>query len=79
MTKTLEAVFQVMRDNWTDFDPKNLPKQGNIGAEIDEALGWSPQASGEPSRGAQTLAAAIRPDDLAEVDGRRELGRKRKT
>ncbi len=68
-TKRLDAVFRIMREHWTKYDPRRLPKQTVIASEIDEALGWKAQ-SGSPSRGAQTLAALIRPDDLSEADNR---------
>jgi hypothetical protein len=60
--KTLDAVFKIMRDNWTDTDPKRLPKQVNIAREIDDAVGWNAQSNDEPSRNAKALAAAIKPD-----------------
>lgn len=62
MTKALEAVFKIMRDNWTDADPMRLPKQVNIAHEIDTAIGWKPQKDGKPSRNAETIARLIRPD-----------------
>jgi hypothetical protein len=77
MTATLDGVFKVMRENWTKFDRKNPPKQNSIAEEIDKVLGWSAQADGFPSRRAQTLAAAIRPDHLAEADARRKIQRRR--
>lgn len=72
MTKALEAVFAVMRDNWTNHDPKRLPKQINIAREIDAALGWGKKGDpgSEPSRDAKTLAKIIKPDSIGtdEVD-----------
>jgi hypothetical protein len=62
LPKALDAVFQIMRNNWTDYDPKRLPKQVNIAREIGEALGWPEQADGSPSRSAKTLAMLIKPD-----------------
>jgi hypothetical protein len=75
-TKTLDALFRVMRENWSNCDKKNPPKQNLIAAEIDTALAWAPQSDGSPSRSAQTLAAAIRPDELAERDRRLKTGRR---
>lgn len=70
MTKTLDVLFEVMRQNWSEYDPQRQPKQTNIAAELDRLLGWKPQKNGEPSRNAQALATAIRPDDLKESDAR---------
>lgn len=70
MTKKLEALFEIMRQHWTDYDPNRLSKQNLIASEIDAAFGWQPSKSGEPSRNAQTLAAMIRPDGLSEADQR---------
>jgi hypothetical protein len=69
-TKTLEAVFRVMREHWRDFATAGAPKQESVGAAIDTAMGWSPLANGSPSRSAQALAAAIRRDDVAGSDKR---------
>ena len=63
MNKALTALFRIMADNWTDFDPKRKPKQVNIGAEIDAAMGWRPESDGTPSRNAKALASIIKPDD----------------
>ncbi len=72
MTKALDALFVIMRDNWMDFDPKRLPKQVNIAREIDVAMGWGKRGDpqSEPSRDAKTLAKVIKPDTIgtAEVD-----------
>lgn len=76
-TTTLDRLFEVMREVWTDYDPKNPPKQTSIAERIDEVLEWEPQTDGQPSRRAQTLAAAIRPDPLAEADVRRTLRHRR--
>jgi len=66
MTKALEAVFAVMRENWTNPDPKRLPKQINIAREIDAAMGWGKKGdpNSEPSRDAKTLAKIIKPDAI---------------
>lgn len=66
MTKALSAVFEIMRENWTNFDPKRLPKQVNIASEIDMALGWQPQKDGTPSRNAKVIAALIKPDTISD-------------
>ena len=73
LTKTLDGLFQVMRDVWTAYDPANPPKQNGIAAAIDKKLGWSTKSDGTPSRSAETLAAAIRPDALADADVRRKI------
>lgn len=70
MTKTLSATFEVMRRYWKDCDPNNPPKQDAVARAIDQALGWRSQRDGQPSRKAQSLAAAIRPDHLSEADAR---------
>lgn len=69
VTSTLEALFRVMHEHWAGYDPARPPKSRNVARELDKALGWKPQRNGEPSRGAQTLAAAIRPDELTGSDG----------
>ncbi len=66
LSKELEAVFQIMRDNWTNPDPKRLPKQVSIAREIDDALGMGATSYGEPSRKAKVIAALIKPDDMPE-------------
>lgn len=75
-TKVLEALFKVMREHWAGYDPRSPPKSTVIAADLDQALGWKARGNGEPSRSAQTLAAAIRPDDISEADKRnRKRGR----
>lgn len=64
MTKDLEKVFQIMRDQWSNIDPDRLPKQTNIARDIDEALGWKADRYGTPSRNARAIAALIKPDDV---------------
>lgn len=66
MTKALEAVFSIMRENWTNPDPRRLPKQVNIAREIDAAMGWGKKGvpNIEPSRDAKTLAKIIKPDAI---------------
>lgn len=68
MTKTLEAVIKVMRENWTDYDPKRMPKQVNIALEIDAAMGWRQERDGTPSRNAKAIAAMIKPDDNSDTE-----------
>ncbi len=71
MTAKLEALLKIMRANWTDYDPKRLPKQVNIAAEIDEAMGWTPEKNGTPlamagrlpPSSSQTGLPTIRPRD----------------
>ncbi len=62
--KDLGEVFRIMRENWTNPDPKRLPKQVNIAREIDAALGWNPDRDGNPSRNARAIAALIKPDEI---------------
>ncbi|OYZ58844.1 MAG: hypothetical protein B7X81_04720 [Hydrogenophilales bacterium 17-61-76] len=64
MTQALAAIFEIMRDNWTDCDPRRLPKQVNIAREIDRALGWgkSGDLNEDPSRNAKVVAQIIKPD-----------------
>jgi hypothetical protein len=71
-TATLTGLFEVMRASFGKYDPRNPPKQTVVARDLDERMGWSAQANGEPSRRAQTLAAAIRPDELSESDGRNQ-------
>jgi hypothetical protein len=71
-TTTLTGLFEVMHASFGRYDPRNPPKQTGVARDLDERMGWSAQANGEPSRRAQTLAAAIRPDDLSESDGRNQ-------
>lgn len=70
LTRTLEALFDVMREHWSDWDTERPPKSSTVARAIDEKLGLKPQASGEASRSAQTFAAALRPDSVSELDGR---------
>jgi isopropylmalate/homocitrate/citramalate synthase len=70
MTRTLEAIFEVMHEHWVEWDPERPPKSSTIARAIDEKLGLKGQTNGEASRSAQTFAAALRPDAINEVDGR---------
>ncbi|MDR8105038.1 hypothetical protein KPB04_25255 [Burkholderia cenocepacia] len=70
VTRTLEALFDVMGEFWSDWDPERPPKSSTVARAIDEKLGLKGQANGEASRSAQTFAAAIRPDSLSESDSR---------
>jgi hypothetical protein len=74
VSKGLAAVFEVLRAHWTKYDRKQPPKQANVAAAIDKALGWHSKPDGFPSRNASALAALIKPDEVAESDRR---GRKR--
>lgn len=62
MPARLAAVFEIMRRNWADYDPRRPPKQVNVAREIGKALGWREQADGSPSRDAKTIAMLIKPD-----------------
>jgi len=70
LTGTLKALFDVMREHWSQWDPERPPKSSTVARAIDEKLGLRGQASGEASRSAQTFAAALRPDSVTESDGR---------
>jgi hypothetical protein len=70
LTRTLEALFDVMREHWSEWDPERPPKSSTVARAIDEKLGLKGQANGEASRSAQTFAAALRPDSVNETDGR---------
>lgn len=70
LTRTLEALFDVMREHWSEWDPERPPKSSTVARAIDEKLGLKGQGNGEASRSAQTFAAALRPDSVNEADGR---------
>lgn len=70
LTQSLEALFDVMREHWSEWDPERPPKSSTVARAIDEKLGLKGQANGEASRSAQTFAAALRPDSVNESDGR---------
>jgi hypothetical protein len=70
MNATLASLFEVMWSHWSHWDPERPPKSSVVARAIDERLGWKCQANGEASRGAQTFAAALRPDSINETDGR---------
>lgn len=70
LSRTLEILFDVMREYWTEWDPERPPKSSTVARAIDIKLGLKGQPSGEASRSAQTFAAALRPDSLNEADGR---------
>ncbi|WP_175035441.1 hypothetical protein [Burkholderia lata] len=70
LTRTLEALFDVMREYWSEWDPDRPPKSSTVARAIDEKLGLKAQTNGEASRNAQTFAASLRPDSVSESDGR---------
>ncbi|WP_233518792.1 hypothetical protein [Paraburkholderia xenovorans] len=70
LTRTLSLLFDVMREQWTKWDPERPPKSSTVARAIDAKLGLKGQSTGEASRSAQTFAAALRPDSLNDVDGR---------
>ncbi|WP_205191181.1 hypothetical protein [Burkholderia sp. LMG 13014] len=70
LTRTLEALFEVMREYWTEWEPDRPPKSSTVARAIDERLGLKGQGNGEASRSSQTFAAALRPDSVNESDGR---------
>jgi hypothetical protein len=70
LTRTLEALFEVMHEYWSEWEPDRPPKSSTVSRAIDERLGLKGQANGEASRSSQTLAAALRPDSVNESDGR---------
>ncbi|WP_118182866.1 hypothetical protein [Paraburkholderia phosphatilytica] len=70
LTRTLEALFEVMQEYWSEWEPDRPPKSSTVARALDEKLGLKGQANGEASRSAQTFAAALRPDSVNESDGR---------
>lgn len=70
LTRTLEALFEVMQEYWSEWEPDRPPKSSTVARAIDERLGLKGQANGEASRSSQTFAAALRPDSVNESDGR---------
>lgn len=76
VTKDLEAVFKVMREFWTKYDPESPPKQTAIARKLDEALRWAGNKDGGPSRSAQQVASMIRPDAIGDTDKRRTKRRR---
>ncbi len=70
LTRTLEALFEVMKEYWSEWEPDRPPKSSTVARALDEKLGLKGQANGEASRSAQTFAAALRPDSVNESDGR---------
>lgn len=70
LTRTLKALFEVMGEHWSEWDPERPPKSSTVARAIDEKLGLKGQGNGEASRSAQTFAAALRPDSVNETDGR---------
>ena len=70
LTRTLEVLFDVMREHWSEWEPERPPKSSTVARAIDGKLGLKGQANGDASRSAQTFAAALRPDSVNETDGR---------
>lgn len=70
LTRTLQALFEVMQEYWSEWDPDRPPKSSTVARALDERLGLKGQANGEASRSAQTFAAALRPDSVNDSDGR---------
>lgn len=70
LTRTLEALFDAMREHWSEWDTERPPKSSTVARAIDQRLGLKGQANGEASRSAQTFAAALRPDSVNDTDGR---------
>lgn len=68
MTRSLEAVFKIMWENWKDPDPRRVPKQINIAREVDAALGYKSEKDDLPSRNAKVIAAIIKPDMIEGTD-----------
>lgn len=70
ITKSLDAIFRIMWDNWSGYDSKRLPKQINIAREIDTALGWGKKGdiNSDPSRDAKAIAKIIKPDSFGETE-----------
>jgi hypothetical protein len=70
-TKTLRAMADIAKQEWSGYDSRRLPKSISVAREIDKALGNTPKGD-KPTRAAEALAAAIRPDDVSEADGRNQ-------
>jgi hypothetical protein len=70
LTRTLSALFEIMRGHWSNWDPERPPKSSVVARALDTKLGLKGQASGEASRNAQTFAAALRPESINETDAR---------
>lgn len=70
LTRTLEALFEVMQEYWSEWEPDRPPKSSTVARALDDRLGLKGQANGEASRSSQTFAAALRPDSVNESDGR---------
>lgn len=70
LTRTLEVLFEVMQEYWSEWVPDRPPKSSTVARALDEKLGLKGQANGEASRSSQTFAAALRPDSVNESDGR---------
>jgi hypothetical protein len=70
LTRTLSQLFDVMWEQWAQWDTVRPPKSSTVARAIDAKLGLKGQATGEASRSAQTFAAALRPDAVNEADGR---------
>lgn len=70
LTPTLVALFEVMREHWSSWDPERPPKSSTVARAIDQKLGLKGQPNGEASRSAQTFAAALRPESVNELDAR---------
>lgn len=70
MSQALAAIFEIMRDNWTNYDPRRLPKQVNIAREIDAALGRGNKGdlNFDPSRDAKAIAKIIKPDNIGDPE-----------
>ena len=69
ITKTLERLFQVMRELSSIYQSERPPKQISVAQAIDNALGNN-GSNGKPTRTGEVLATAIRPDRLKESDSR---------
>lgn len=69
-TKKLDLLFQIMREEWATYDPRNPPKSKYVAQKIDERLGYKTSSDGKASRAGDALAAVIRPD--LPVDGNEE-------
>lgn len=46
LTRTLEALFDVMRKHWSQWDPERPPKSSTVARAIDEKLGLVARQSG---------------------------------
>lgn len=74
LTRELRVLFEMMERYYVNFEERHPPKSAEVARAIDQKLNYRGQPGHEPSRTGQTFAAAIRPEQLREVDRRRHSG-----